>query len=124
MKKLTPKQITFCDAIVRGKSQTEAYKEAYNCDNMKDSTIHNNAYMLMQRSEIKERIKELRQSLEAVSVWNRADSVKALISILQDEKTKPNEKIQAIKELNTMHGYNQPSERETPKQESLKIVWV
>jgi len=124
MKKLTPKQITFCDAIVRGKSQTEAYKEAYNCDNMKDSTIHNNAYMLMQRSEIKERIKELKAKLEAVSLWNRADSVKALISILQDEKTKPNEKIQAIKELNIMHGYNQPSERDTPQRETIEIIWT
>ena len=124
MEKLTPKQITFCDAIVQGKSQIDAYKEAYNCNNMKNATISNNAYMLMQKGEIIARIKELRQNLEAVSVWGRIDSVNALITILQDERTKPNEKIQAIKELNSMHGYNQPSERDTAQRETIEIIWT
>ena len=39
MSDLTPKQEMFVQALIAGKSQREAYKEAYNATNMKDETI-------------------------------------------------------------------------------------
>ena len=39
MSNLTPKQEAFVQALIAGKSQREAYKEAYNAANMKDETI-------------------------------------------------------------------------------------
>ena len=36
---LTAKQEKFVQELIKGKSQREAYKEAFNCKNMKDETI-------------------------------------------------------------------------------------
>jgi len=63
--KLTSKQISFCDAIISGLNQTDAYKAAYDTDNMLPATISNNAYMLMNHSDITANIKAQRDSILA-----------------------------------------------------------
>ena len=50
--------------LIEGYSQREAYKFAYNCEKMKDSTIDNNAYKLMQNNEILTRYEELKNELK------------------------------------------------------------
>lgn len=57
---LTPKREKFCQAIVLGKSQTNAYREAFDSENMKAETIHKRSHELMQRGDIKGRIDEIR----------------------------------------------------------------
>lgn len=57
---LTPKQEKFCQGIVSGLNQSDAYRAAYNCENMGNATIHSNSYVLMQDNEILLRIDELR----------------------------------------------------------------
>ena len=58
---LTVKQERYVQGLFKGLSQRQAYKEAYNCENMKDETIDNNAYKLGQHNEIITRLKELQQ---------------------------------------------------------------
>ena len=65
MPKLTSKQISFCDAIISGLNQTDAYKAAYDTENMLPATISNNAYMLMNHSDITANIKAQRDSILA-----------------------------------------------------------
>ena len=65
MSKLTSKQISFCDAIISGLNQTDAYKAAYDTDNMLPATISNNAYMLMNHSDITANIKAQREAILA-----------------------------------------------------------
>lgn len=60
---LTSKQEKFCQGIVSGLNQSDAYRAAYSCENMLDSTINNNAYMLMNDSDIKARIEQLRMPI-------------------------------------------------------------
>jgi len=45
---LTPKQEKFVQGLFSGLSQREAYKQAYNAVNMKDTTIHyiNQSYVV------------------------------------------------------------------------------
>ena len=43
MNKLTSKQEKFAQTIASGKSQSEAYRMAYNADNMKEETIWSKA---------------------------------------------------------------------------------
>ena len=69
-KKLTPKQTEFCDAIVDGANQTEAYKHAYEAGNMLPATIANNAYKLMQNNDVATRIRELRDQITAGKAWS------------------------------------------------------
>ena len=61
MNKLTSKQELFAQSVSTGMSQSNAYREAYNTNNMEPETVHNEAYKLMQNPEISTRIDELRE---------------------------------------------------------------
>lgn len=60
---LTPKQEAFCRAIVSGLSGKDAYKQAYN-NNSNDNTTYKESMKLLARTDIQDRIKELRKPLE------------------------------------------------------------
>ena len=57
---LTPKQEAFAQAIAKGASASDAYREAYVTDNMKPATINNSAYQLTLNPDITERIASLK----------------------------------------------------------------
>jgi phage terminase small subunit len=57
---LTPKQEKFCQAIVDGKNNSEAYRSAYNTSKMKPETIHVKACELLKTGTVSVRIAELR----------------------------------------------------------------
>ena len=59
MENLTPKQEKFIMALINGMSQRQAYKLAYNCENMKNATIDNNAYKLFKKDNIQARYNQL-----------------------------------------------------------------
>lgn len=69
-RKLTSKQEKFIREYLKGKSATESYKAAgYSTKNMKPATVHNNAYMLLNKSEISARIEESKtKSLEKAEI--------------------------------------------------------
>ena len=56
---LTTKQEIFVQRLIEGNSQREAYKFAYEADNMKDETIDKRASELFSKGEIKGRYEEL-----------------------------------------------------------------
>jgi hypothetical protein len=58
---LTPKQHVFCDGILSGLNQSDAYREAYNVDGMMPATIHNEASKLMASHEVTASIEASRQ---------------------------------------------------------------
>lgn len=58
--KLTAKQEAFCQAIVSGMSQADAYRAAYNASNMKPPSVQVNASKLMANAKVALRVKELR----------------------------------------------------------------
>ena len=58
---LTPKQHIFCDGILSGLNQSDAYREAYDVDGMMPATIHNEAFKLMANPEIATSIEASRQ---------------------------------------------------------------
>ena len=86
MSNLTPKQEKFVQALVSGKSQYEAYKEAYNATRMKDATIYNNAYKLMQNNEILTRYNELLEEHKKKALYTRENSINDLIWIKEKAK--------------------------------------
>lgn len=59
--KLTIKQEKFCNKYLECGNASEAYRFAYDCSKMSDDTVRNNAYMLLQNSEITARVKELQR---------------------------------------------------------------
>ena len=107
---LTAKQEAFCQAIADGLSQSDAYRRAYNAEKMKPETVQNNAYNLMQNSEVKARVQELRGKLESKQLWTREQSINKAIEAIEMASTngKPLEILKGVEVLNKMHGYDAP----------------
>ena len=62
---LTAQQERFAHEVAKGISLSDAYRASYKTARMKAETIHNNAYMLMQRSEVAARVSALQSAAAA-----------------------------------------------------------
>jgi len=104
---LTAKQEAFCQGIADGLGQADAYRAAYDAEGMKDNTIYPLASKLMKNSKITARIAELKSQVQEKQLWSREMSVKALVQAYREGSGSV--KVAAVKELNAMHGYNEPA---------------
>lgn len=75
---LTNKQEKFVQELLKGKSQREAYKAAYNTENMKPATIDSKACLLFKKDKIRARYDELNAQVIAKDV-DDAESMRAFI---------------------------------------------
>ena len=75
---LTPKQERFCREIVEGKSQADAYRTAYDAENMKPESIWTNASVLMADTKVSSRVAELKQEAARMTALTVEDLVKEL----------------------------------------------
>ena len=110
--KLTAKQEKFAQCIAGGMNQSDAYRSAYSAGAMKAETVQQAASRAMTDSKVSARVATLRASLESKGLWTREKSVTALAGIVDDGEAKANEIVAAIKELNSMHGFNAPTKHE------------
>ena len=109
--KLTAKQEAFAQAIADGLGQADAYRFAYDAKGMADSTIYPKASRMLNEGKIRARVDELKAMVVEKQLWTREMSVKGLIQayrIAQDAKTSTG-MTAAVKELNVMHGFNEPT---------------
>lgn len=104
---LTAKQEAFCQGIADGLGQADAYRAAYGCEDWKDNVIYSKASVLMKNGKVLERIRELRSEVQEKQLWSREMSVKALVQAYREGSGSV--KVAAVKELNAMHGYNEPA---------------
>jgi len=105
--KLTAKQEAFAQAIADGMGQADAYRMAYDAEGMKDNTVYPKASRMMNVGKIRARIDELKAQVAEKQLWSREMSVKALVQAYREGSGAV--KVSAVKELNAMHGYNEPS---------------
>ena len=56
---LTPKQEAFCQAHIETGNASEAYRRAYNAENMKPETVHRTAKEMLDNPKISARLEEL-----------------------------------------------------------------
>ena len=108
---LTAKQEAFCQGIASGMTQADAYRAAYSADKMTDKVVYVKASEMMADGKIAVRVSDLRAELEAKQLWTREMSVKGLVAAYKVAQTGSNASgmTGAIKELNAMHGYNEPA---------------
>lgn len=108
---LTSKQETFAQHIANGSTQADAYRAAYNAENMADGSIWREASLLLDRPKVAQRVEQLRSELAKRNLWTREMSVKALVGAyrLAQGAGKARDMIGAVKELNLMHGFNEPT---------------
>jgi phage terminase small subunit len=111
---MTPKQEKFAQCIADGMNQADAYRAAYDAEKMKPESIYSKASELMADGKVSSRVQELKKQLSSKALWTRADSVRALETAMRIAQDKDNAAglVAAVKELNAMHGFNEPSKLE------------
>lgn len=57
---MTPKEEKFAQLVASGKTQSDAYRGAYDAENMKDATIASKASIVMAKGHVRARVEELR----------------------------------------------------------------
>jgi hypothetical protein len=104
---LTAKQEAFAQCVANGMTQSAAYRSAYDVSpETKPEGIHVDASQLAAEPKVALRIKELRDLLVMADLWSREQSVNALKGIVVGNESKAGEITAAIKELNSMYGFN------------------
>ena len=130
--KLTPKQEKFCQLIFEGKTQTEAYRGAYNCAKQKPTTVNNNAYMLLQNSDIIARIAYLRAKLEEKTLWSFEQSAKVLLEVVYrgkgknkaEEPASDGDRLKSVDMLNKLHGIEPAKKIDVSIVDSVKVEFT
>jgi hypothetical protein len=109
--KLTAKQEAYAQGIADGLGQADAYRMAYDAEGMKDNTIYPLASKLMNNSKVATRVAELKAQVAEKQLWTREMSVKGLMTAYRIalEAKASTGMTAAVKELNIMHGYNEPT---------------
>jgi len=104
---LTPKQEAFAQGLASGLSQSEAFRQAYpKALAWKNATVWRKASLLAGHGDVQARVDQLRQEIADLDLWTRKDSVRVLREVADGDKGA--ERVQAVKELNLMHGFNEP----------------
>lgn len=103
---LTPKQNAFVEAYLSTGSPSSAYRAAYNVVKSSPTVVAINASKAMKNPKVKARINELRAVLAEECHWDRVDSISVLAEIARKEKAKDSDRVNAVKAINTMLGYD------------------
>ena len=83
---LTVKQEKFVQNIVSGMSQRQAYKDAYDAENMKDETIDTEACLLFKDQKISKRYKELIEELKEAAIMTAIERMVWLSEVVQGKQ--------------------------------------
>jgi len=97
---LTPKQAKFAANLAEGMSQAEAYRNAYDAENMANETIHAHASRLAKRDKVAARVNALVEErmrlLETRGVSDRAKVVTLLRKFAEDEARPDHVRLRAV----------------------------
>ena len=98
---LTIKEEIFIQRRIEGYSQTEAYRFAYDCENMKDKTVTEKASKLMAKDNVRARYEELLEEHKQKALYTREKAVNDLIWI--KEKAREDIEYRGLKQANGGH---------------------
>ena len=107
MNNLTPKQERFCSLYVELGNASEAYRNSYDTKGTANS-INRMAKEMLDNPKISSRVQQIRESIEKMQLWSKEDSIKILAGIAKgtDPEARPTDKVNAVKALNSMHGWD------------------
>lgn len=84
-KKLTPKQETFCQEYIKCGNASEAYRKAYNTENMKPESINRKASELLDNVKVTARIQELDKEKKNEAIADAQEIQETLTRLLRGE---------------------------------------
>lgn len=82
---LTAKQEQFALSIVEGRTQSAAYREAYDAEGMQDTTVWTEASKLMRHPQVSQRVEELKEEAEATRRAVLVSREEAILQRLEHE---------------------------------------
>lgn len=118
--KLTAKQEKFAQNIIQGMTQSDAYRDAYDAENMQYDTIWSRARDVRAHSKVSARIDELRAEIQREFVkseaWNLENHVKKLTKFLEekpfaeikDSLKSSDQQLKALEQLCAIYGFKEP----------------
>lgn len=101
---LTAKQEQFAQNIIKGMSQADAYRSAYDTKRMSDKTVHENASRLANNSKVTARLVELRDELASESIMTAQKRLEWLTELVNSDTETTGDKLKAIDIMNRMQG--------------------
>lgn len=102
---LTDKQERFAQCIaLEGMNQSDAYRTAYNTENMQESSIWEKASVEANKDKVKSRIAELRGECVSPKIMSAIERKEWLTSLIESIEEKTENRIKAIDILNKMCG--------------------
>ena len=105
MSMLSAKQEIFVQALVQGKTQRQAYNEAYPKSlNWKVESVETKACRLFGNPKIQERYFELLKATETKTILNAIQRKEWLSSVIVSDKENTSDKLKAVDLLNQMDG--------------------
>lgn len=100
---LTAKQENFCLNIAKGMTQSDAYRNAYDADNMTDKQIWEEASKVASNPKVSKRINELREKAESKAIMSAIERKEWLTSVIKEDNL-VSDKMKAVDILNKMDG--------------------
>lgn len=83
MTKVTIKQEKFLQNLIyKGMSQREAYRDAYNCEKMKDKSVDECACRLLKNIKVSTRAEEMREEKEGIEIFNLTKAQEKFVEAL------------------------------------------
>ena len=117
MENLTPKQEKFVMALINGMSQRQAYKFAYDAENMKDTTIDTRACRLFKSGKIQKKYDKLMKEKQQSIIKNVSNINSDLLSKVEKYKKEDETIIEFIE-----NAILKSLPKETLSQEELKEI--
>lgn len=81
MSELTAKQQHFLALLIEGKSPSEAYKTAFDCEHMSARAVATEAWRLRSRPDIAHMLRHARQEVAERAMWNRQQAIERLMVV-------------------------------------------
>lgn len=101
---LTQKQEKFCQNIVKGMSQSDAYRDAYPGTKMSDKSIWEKSSTLSKNVKVRERIKELRDAQAVPAIMTLNERLEWLSKLIRSKKEDTSDKLKASDQMNKIEG--------------------
>ena len=114
----------FAELLFQGATRTQAYLTIFpGAAGKNPETVRSLAQKYAVRDGVVAAVQERRNELVAAGIWRRSDSVETLAELARFAE-KDSDRIGAIKELNSMHGYNAPTQINLQTVERVVVEYV
>ena len=122
---MTKKQEEFAKAIVDGMNQADAYRYAYDAENMSDNAIYREASLLVDNPKVAQRIQELRDKIANEKIMSAQKRMEWLTELILGEDASYSDRLKAIDIMNKMQGeYVQKVEADVNSKVNITVELV